>query len=86
MRPRFIKFGSGSGMHIDGWTGWGTSRAVGAGTYGDHGTKVRASAVLSDVRQCGGKRMYTRLEMKYSGTVPASIRAYVPRVVRITSC
>lgn len=86
VRPDFIKFHSGEGMGIDRWTGWGTSRAVGVGTYGNHGTRVRASAVLSDVRTCAGKRMYTRLEMDYSGTVPASISRFVPRVVRITSC
>lgn len=86
VRPAFIKFGSGEGMTIDSWTGWGSGRAVGAGSYGNHGTRVRASAVLSDVRKCAGKWMYTRLEMNYSGSVPASISAYVPRVVRITTC
>ena len=86
VRPDFIGFFAGQGISVDAWKGWGTGRAVGSGTFNDHGTTVRASAVLTNVRKCGGKWMYTRLEMSYSGTVPASISPYVPRVERITSC
>lgn len=84
VRPDFIKFGSGSGWSVDRWTGWGTPRAVGAGSYGDHGTRVRGNVVLTELKMCAGRWMYTRLESVYTQPVPPTI--YAPTVVRITTC
>ena len=86
VRPAGIKFGSGEMWRVDRWTGWGTARAVGAGSYGNHGTRVRGNVVLTQPKKCAGRWMYTQLEANYTERVPSNLRPYVPTVVRITTC
>lgn len=86
VRPGFIKYGSGSGFRVNSWSGWGSSRAVGSGTFGDHGLSVRGKVALTQPRRCGNKRVYTRLQMDLTGTIPTGLRPFNGMVVRIEGC
>jgi hypothetical protein len=56
----------GRDVEVDRWTGWGTARAVGAGSYGSNGARVRGNVVLTQPKKCAGRWMYTQLEANYT--------------------